>query len=201
MFITIEGIEGAGKSTHLSSIADFLQETGKSVLITREPGGTKIGEFLRELLLNPEQTIGLDTELLLMFAARAEHLTSVIRPALQAEKWVVCSRFTDATYAYQGAGRGISESRIAALEEWVQGAFRPDLTLVLDIPVETGLARVRTRGAMDRFEQEEVAFFQRVRNDYLARAKAHPHRYRVLDAQQSMETVATQIKDLIREFL
>jgi len=200
-FIAIEGIEGSGKSTNLPYIVELLQQAGKAVVVTREPGGTRIGESLRGLLLDPEQTMELDTELLLMFAARAEHLVKVIRPALRGGQWVVCSRFTDATYAYQGAGRGIPNARIATLADWVQGKFSPDLTLILDIPVAEGLARVRERGPADRFEQEKMAFFQRVRMAYLARAKAHPDHYRVIDAQGSLDTVRARIGDVIQEFI
>nr|VFK22450.1 MAG: dTMP kinase [Candidatus Kentron sp. LPFa]VFK35506.1 MAG: dTMP kinase [Candidatus Kentron sp. LPFa] len=167
-FITIEGIEGSGKSTNLSHMVEFLQKAGKTVIATREPGGTRIGEILRGLLLDPEQDMQIDTELLLMFAARAEHLAKVIRPALERGEWVVCSRFTDATYAYQGAGRGIPNTRIATLAHWVQEDFRPDLTLILDIPAEEGLARVRKRGPVDRFERERIAFFERARMAYRA---------------------------------
>nr|VFJ56751.1 MAG: thymidylate kinase [Candidatus Kentron sp. FW] len=198
-FITIEGIEGSGKSTNLPHIVEFLQNAGKTVVATREPGGTRIGEALRTLLLDPEQDMQLDTELLLMFAARAEHLAKVIRPALEAGQWVVCSRFTDATYAYQGAGRGIPNNRIATLARWVQGDLEPDLVLILDIPVEKGFERVRERGAMDRFEQEQVAFFQRVRDAYLARAEAHPERYRIIDARGSMEAVRARIAEVMQE--
>nr|VFK04634.1 MAG: dTMP kinase [Candidatus Kentron sp. H]VFK04954.1 MAG: dTMP kinase [Candidatus Kentron sp. H]VFK08461.1 MAG: dTMP kinase [Candidatus Kentron sp. H] len=197
MFITIEGMEGGGKSTSLPFIADLLRSAGKSVVITREPGGTEVGEALRGLLLNPRQTIELDTELLLIFAARAEHLAAVITPALQAGRWVVCSRSTDATYAYQGAGRGIPYARIAILEDWVQGGLRPDLTLILDIPAKEGLARVRQRGSTDRFEQEREEFFDRVRNAYLARAEAHPDRYHVIDARAPIETVRERIADVM----
>ncbi|VFM95938.1 MAG: dTMP kinase [Candidatus Kentron sp. G] len=201
MFVTIEGIEGGGKSTSLSFVADLLRSAGKPMLVTREPGGTEIGEALRELLLRPGQAIGPDAELLLMFAARAEHLATVIRPALEAGQWVVCSRFTDTTYAYQGAGRGIPNARIALLEDWVQGTLRPDLTLILDIPVEEGLARVKRRGTTDRFERERMAFFHRVREAYLARANARPHRYRVIDARAPIGTVREQIADVMRDFL
>nr|VFK48228.1 MAG: dTMP kinase [Candidatus Kentron sp. TC] len=198
-FITIEGIEGSGKSTNLSHTVEFLQKTGKTVIATREPGGTGIGEILRGLLLDPEQDMQLDTELLLMFAARAEHLAKVIRPALEKGDWVVCSRFTDATYAYQGAGRGIPHSRIATLADWVQEDFRPDLTLILDIPPEEGLTRVKKRGVLDRFERERIAFFERVRMAYLARADACPNRCRVIDARGSIDAVRLRITNTMRE--
>jgi dTMP kinase len=168
------------------------------VLVTREPGGTPLAEAIRGLLLDPAYT-GMDTlcELQLMFAARAEHLARVIRPALAAGQWVLCDRFTDATYAYQGGGRGVDVAVIARLEDLVQGGFRPDLTLLLDVPVELGLARASQRGALDRFEQEQVAFFERVRHAYLDMARRHPGRYRVIDASQPLEAV----QQLIRECL
>nr|VFK37226.1 MAG: dTMP kinase [Candidatus Kentron sp. SD]VFK41528.1 MAG: dTMP kinase [Candidatus Kentron sp. SD]VFK78509.1 MAG: dTMP kinase [Candidatus Kentron sp. SD] len=200
-FITIEGIEGSGKSTNLPYLVELLQKAGKVVTMTREPGGTRIGESLRELLLDPEQDMQLDTELLLVFAARAEHLAKVVRPALGKGQWVVCDRFTDATYAYQGAGRGIPIPRIAALAHWVQGNLRPDLTLILDLPVEEGLARVRKRGAPDRFEQEKLAFFERARAAYLARAGARPGRYRVIDARDPPGVVRLRIAEAIQEFI
>jgi dTMP kinase len=197
-FITVEGIEGVGKSTNMAYIHRQLQAAGKDVLVTREPGGTPLAEAIRGLLLDPAYT-GMDTlcELQLMFAARAEHLARVIRPALAAGQWVLCDRFTDATYAYQGGGRGVDVAVIARLEDLVQGGFRPDLTLLLDVPVELGLARASQRGALDRFEQEQVAFFERVRHAYLDMARRHPGRYRVIDASQPLEAV----QQLIRECL
>ena len=163
-FITVEGSEGVGKSSNLDFIESLLREAGKDVVRTREPGGTELGETLRGILLDARQkAICDDAELLLMFAARAQHLAEVIRPALAAGKWVLCDRFTDATYAYQGGGRGIPFDRIAVLEQWVQGDLRPDLTLLLDMPVEAGLARAGARSEPDRFEQEQTTFFERVR--------------------------------------
>jgi len=188
-FITLEGIEGAGKSTALAHVAGLLEAAGREVVATREPGGTPLGEALRALLLDHRNGMAHDTELLLMFAARAEHLAQVIRPALAAGRWVVCDRFTDSTYAYQGGGRGVPEARIAALEGWVQGPLRPDLTLLLDVPPETGLARARGGGVGDRFEREDVAFFERVRAAYLRRAEAEPGRFRVIDAARPLEAV------------
>lgn len=198
MFITVEGIEGVGKSTNMEFIHRQLQAAGRDVLVTREPGGTPLAEAIRALLLDPHYT-GMDTlcELQLVFAARAEHLAKVIRPALDAGQWVLCDRFTDATYAYQGGGRGVDTAIIARLEDLVQGGFRPDLTLLLDVPVATGLARASQRGALDRFEQEQAAFFERVRQSYLELARHHPGRYRVIDASQPLEAV----QQLIRECL
>ncbi|HUT41669.1 MAG TPA: dTMP kinase [Gammaproteobacteria bacterium] len=197
-FITVEGIEGVGKSTNMEYIHRQLQAAGKDVLVTREPGGTPLAEAIRGLLLDRAYT-GMDTlcELQLMFAARAEHLAKVIRPALAAGRWVLCDRFTDATYAYQGGGRGVDAAVIARLEDLVQGGFRPDLTLLLDVTVETGLARASLRGTLDRFEQEQVEFFERVRQAYLDMARKHPGRYRIVDAGQPLEAV----QQLIRECL
>ena len=192
-FITLEGIEGAGKTTQREAVADCLRAAGLDVLTTREPGGSAIAERIRALLLDPDNT-GMhgDTELLLMFAARAEHLQQRILPALDVGTWVVCDRFTDATYAYQGGGRGVPVERIAMLEELVQGARRPDLTLLFDLPAETGLARARARGpaAPDRFEAEAVHFFERVRDAYLARAAAEPERFVQIDAARAPAEVA-----------
>ncbi len=191
MFITVEGAEGGGKSTQLAAIADVLKSHDIPCLQTREPGGTALGERLREWLLHEDMHS--DTELLLMFAARAEHLQRVILPALQAGQWVLCDRFTDASYAYQGGGRGIATEKIAALETWVQGDLRPDLCFILDVPIELGLQRARGRGALDRFEREQQSFFQRVRQTYLDRAAASPAHYRVIDASPSAEVVTQAI--------
>jgi len=193
-FITVEGIEGVGKTTNIGFIHQQLKAAGRDVVLTREPGGTPLGEAVRGLLLDPEYT-GMDStcELQLMFAARAEHLAKLVWPALQKGQWVLCDRFTDATYAYQGGGRGIDTHIIARLEELVQGDFRPDLTLLLDVPVETGLARAGKRGALDRFEQEKVEFFERVRAAYLEMAKRSPERYRVIDASQPLVAVQQQL--------
>jgi dTMP kinase len=193
-FITVEGIEGVGKTTNIEFIQQQLQAAGRDVVLTREPGGTPLGEAVRGLLLDPEFT-GMDStcELQLMFAARAEHLAKIVWPALEKGQWVLCDRFTDATYAYQGGGRGIDAGVIARLEDLVQGDFRPDLTLLLDVPVEVGLARAGKRGAMDRFEQEKVEFFEKVRKCYLDMAKASPGRYRVVDASLPLEDVQYQI--------
>jgi len=199
-FITIEGGEGAGKSTVLAFVRDWLTGTGRETVVTREPGGTALGERVRDILLHAhELQIDADTEALLMFAARTEHLARVIRPALDSGKTVLCDRFTDATYAYQGGGRGLSEDRIAQLEIWAQGALRPALTLLLDVPVETGLARARRRGAPDRFEREQREFFERVRAAYLARAQREPQRMRVIDASRTPADVQQQIARVLTE--
>ncbi len=201
-FITVEGGEGAGKSSNLSFIQGVLQAVGKTVLFTREPGGTLLGEDIRELLLGHKHTgMADDTELLLMFAARAEHIHQKILPALSEGVWVLCDRFTDASYAYQGAGRGLGRERIAALEAFVQGDLRPDLTLLLDLPVEIGLARAGARSAPDRFEREQERFFEAVRQGYLEIAAREPERVRVIDASQSLEDVQSQIERVMADFL
>ena len=197
-FITVEGIEGVGKTTNIEFIQQQLQAAGRDVVLTREPGGTPLGEAVRGLLLDPEFT-GMDStcELQLMFAARAEHLARLVWPALEAGRWVLCDRFTDATYAYQGGGRGIDTGVIARLEELVQGDFRPHLTLLLDVPVEVGLARAGKRGALDRFEQEKVEFFERVRAAYLEMAHQYEDRYRIIDAGLPLEQVQQQLSDVL----
>jgi len=197
-FITIEGIEGVGKTTNIDFIHKQLVAAGRDVVLTREPGGTPLAEAVRGLLLDPEYT-GMDPvcELQLMFAARAEHLAKVVWPALEQGRWVLCDRFTDATYAYQGGGRGIDTGIIARLEDLVQGDFRPDLTLLLDVSVEVGLARAGKRGALDRFEQEKVEFFERVRSAYLEMAQRYPERYRVIDAGQPLELVQQHLAALL----
>lgn len=201
-FITLEGSEGSGKSTNLNYIHKRLQQSGIEVVLTREPGGTPLSESIRELLLDHrQQAMASDTELLLMFAARAQHLNELIIPALEAGKWVLCDRFTDATYAYQGAGRGISDDRIALLEQWVQGELRPDLTLFLDLPVAQGLARASERAELDRFEREEIDFFERVRQGYLNQARSHPQRYRVVDASPTLPEVQAQLDRIIDDYL
>ncbi|MFJ4397714.1 dTMP kinase [Pseudomonas sp. NPDC089396] len=198
LFITLEGPEGAGKSTNRDYLAARLREHGLDVVLTREPGGTPLAEKVRELLLAPsDEVMAADTELLLVFAARAQHLAEVIRPALAKGAVVLCDRFTDATYAYQGGGRGLSVARIAALEQFVQGDLRPDLTLVFDLPVEVGLARAAARGRLDRFEQEGQAFFEAVRQAYLQRAQGEPQRYNLLDAAQPLDAVQRAIDALL----
>ena len=201
-FITLEGGEGAGKSTNIPFIQQYLQECGIDVVLTREPGGTALSEEIRAILLDHKQdNMSSDTELLLMFAARAQHLAEVIRPALAAGRWVICDRFTDATYAYQGGGRGIDAARIAVLEQWVQGELRPDMTLIFDLPVQTGLQRAGVRSSPDRFEQENIAFFERVRATYLQRAAQQPARYAVLDAGASLAEVQQQITAILARLL
>jgi dTMP kinase len=202
LFITLEGPEGAGKSTNREYLAERLRERGVDVLLTREPGGTPLAERIRELLLDPSgEPMAADTELLLVFAARAQHLQQVIRPALAKGCVVLCDRFTDATYAYQGGGRGLSIERIAQLEQFVQGELRPDLTLIFDLPVEVGLARAAARGRLDRFEQEGRGFFEAVRQAYLQRAAQAPQRYRVLDAGQTLAQVQDDIDALLPSLL
>jgi len=202
LFITLEGPEGAGKSTNREYLAAKLRAEGIEVLLTREPGGTPLAERIRELLLAPsDESMHADTELLLVFAARAQHLAQVIRPALARGEIVLCDRFTDATYAYQGGGRGVSHERIAALENFVQGDLRPDLTLIFDLPVEVGLARATARGRLDRFEQEGRTFFDAVRSTYLKRASAEPDRYRLVDAALSLPQVQQSLDALIPEML
>ncbi|MCW8900428.1 MAG: dTMP kinase [Gammaproteobacteria bacterium] len=201
-FITIEGTEGVGKSTNMAFIEKWLINAGKELIITREPGGTELGEKLRAVLLDAkEQSMSDDTELLLMFAARAQHIHEVIQPALDAGKWVLCDRFTDATYAYQGGGRGIELSRIAQLEQWVQGDLRPNMTLILDLPVDVGLMRAGKRSTPDRFELEKHDFFNKVRDTYLARAAEYPNRYRVIDASPSISEVQQSIQRVLEKMV
>lgn len=201
-FITFEGTEGVGKSTQLATARTALEAAGKDVLVTREPGGTPMAEAIRGLLLAPrEETVNDLTELLLMFAARAQHLHSLILPALERGTWVLCDRFTDATYAYQGGGRGVPREQVAVLEQLVQGEVRPDHVILLDAPVEVGMARARSRGAPDRFELEKAAFFQRVRDCYLERAEAWPDRYHLVDAAQPLDQVSAQVSELIDRLL
>ncbi|MGB5568109.1 MAG: dTMP kinase [Sedimenticolaceae bacterium] len=201
-FVTVEGIEGAGKTTCLDLIEQRIRRHGHRLLVTREPGGTPLGEDLRKLLLgHRHEGMADDTELLLMFAARAEHLSARIEPALAAGSWVLCDRFTDATYAYQGYGRGVDLGRIATLESWVQGDRRPDLTLIMDLPVELGLERAGRRSTPDRFESQALEFFQRVREGYLALAAAAPERFRVIDAARSFSEVSRQVAGVLDDFL
>lgn len=202
MFITLEGSEGAGKSTSLGFLQELLGQAGLATVTTREPGGTDIGERIRTILLQTQdQGMCTDAELLLMFAARAEHIAKLIRPALAAGKWVLCDRFTDASYAYQGGGRGIPDARIAVLETWVQGNLRPDLTLLFDIPTEQGLSRAAKRSAPDRFEREDPAFFERVRQHYLARAALSPGRTHIVNAALSLPEVQAQIRRIVQPLL
>jgi dTMP kinase len=201
-FITVEGVEGVGKSTNIGFIHRQLLAAGREVVLTREPGGTPLAEAIRGLLLDPAYS-GMDArcELQLVFAARAEHLARVIRPALAQGKWVLCDRFTDATYAYQGGGRGIDTAIIASLETLVQGTFGPDLTLLLDVPVAIGLARAGKRGNLDRFEQEQIEFFERVRLCYLDMAREHAARYRVIDAAQPLAAVQRELASVLASYL
>ena len=202
LFITLEGPEGAGKSTNREYLAECLRSEGIDVVLTREPGGTPLAERIREILLAPsEEAMDADAELLLVFAARAQHLAGVIRPALARGAVVLCDRFTDATYAYQGGGRGLSVERIAALEQFVQGDLRPDLTLVFDLPVEIGLARATARGRLDRFEREGRVFFEAVRAAYLDRSASSPERYRLVDAALPLDRVQSSLKDLMPDLL
>lgn len=196
-FITVEGIEGVGKSTNLGFVANELRRAGHAVVETREPGGTSLGERVRELLLSPETQLAPLTELLLMFAARAAHLDEVIRPALSSGKWVVCDRFTDASRAYQGGGRGLPASAINTLAELVQGELRPDLTLLLDVPLDVSAERQAGRGQRDRFEQESVDFFQRVRQAYLDLAAHDPRRIRLIDASRPLAAVQADIRQVL----
>ena len=202
LFITLEGVEGAGKSSNIPFITGLLEKTGKAVVVTREPGGTKLGESIRNLLLdpNPEIKIHPESELLLMFAARAQHFHEVILPALKSGKTVLCDRFTDASFAYQGAGRGIPIGKIAQLQAWLQGDLRPDLTLIFDIDVEAGLRRANDRSNPDRFEKEKIDFFQRVRDYYLQRAPQR-ERYKIIDASGNIASVETQLESVITAFL
>ena len=201
-FITVEGSEGVGKTSNLEFIRAYLEQQGQEVVVTREPGGTPLGEDIRGLLLGHRHDgMASDSELLLMFAARAEHIAKVIEPALAAGRWVLCDRFTDATYAYQGGGRGIDFAHIAQLEQWVQGDLRPDLTLLLDVTVAVGLARAGARSAPDRFEKEQVAFFERVRAAYLALAGMHPQRYRAVDTTRTLAEVQVDITEILGRFI
>ena len=202
LFITLEGPEGAGKSTNREYLAQRLRDHGLDVVLTREPGGTPLAERIRELLLTPaDEPMNSDTELLLVFAARAQHRAQVIRPALARGAVVLCDRFTDATYAYQGGGRGLAFQRIEQLEQFVQGEMRPDLTLIFDLPVAIGLSRAAARGRLDRFEQEGLEFFEAVRNAYLERARQKPQRYRVIDAGQPLTSVQADLDGLLPEIL
>jgi len=199
-FITIEGIEGVGKTTNVNLVADYFRDRGATVVVTREPGGTEIGERIRDLILmTPGQGLSDLGELLLMFAARAEHLAALIRPALERGETVVCDRFSDATFAYQGGGRGLDMQVIAALRDIVQGSLRPDLTLLLDAPAEVSARRIVGRDWQDRFEQERAEFFVRVRQAYLRLAHQEPGRVKVIDASQPLQQVQGQIRAVLSE--
>lgn len=200
-FITLEGTEGAGKSTNLKFIEAWLNQQGIEVVVTREPGGTEISEAVREILLDKRyDQMTAETELLLMFAARNQHLQEKIVPALEAGKWVVSDRFTDASYAYQGAARGLPYTRISELEHWVQQGFYPNMTFVFDLSIEEGMKRVKKRGeASDRFEQEQKEFFEKVRSAYLHRAKQAPQRYEIIDASHSLPIVQDQVANKLEQ--
>jgi len=201
-FITLEGGEGAGKSTVLAAVRDLLGARGIEVVVTREPGGTAAGEAIRAVLLDPAlRGLNAETELLLMFAARAQLVREVIQPALAAGRWVLSDRFTDASYAYQGGGRGQPEDRIAALEDWAAAALTPDLTLLLDLPVADGLKRANGRGSADRIEMENAEFFERVRSTYRARAQLQSARFRVIDAGRQLQAVLDDVCRAVTEFV
>lgn len=201
-FITLEGTEGVGKSTNLEFISNYLTHKNIQFIRTREPGGTPFAEELRSVLLeNRDEKVDPTAELLTVFAARAQHLNTVIKPALARGHWVLCDRFTDATFAYQGAGRGLDVDVINKLEVLVQSGLQPDLTLLLDIDVDVGLARATARAELDRFEQEEIAFFQRVRASYLSRAEQSPERFAIVDAGQALADVQTEIKSALDRFI
>lgn len=201
-FITVEGVEGCGKTTNLAFIESYLREAGIPLITTREPGGTPLAEALRELLLaERDEVVGAHTELLMVFAARAQHLSQVIVPALEGGQWVLCDRFTDATFAYQGGGRGLPLDVIAALEHLVQGGRQPDKTFFLDLDVAQGLARAQKRGALDRFEQESLQFFDSVRDAYWQRIKQSPQRFAVIDASVDLAKVQRQIQRELEQVL
>jgi dTMP kinase len=194
-FITFEGVDGAGKSTHLAWFADALRQRGYDVVVTREPGGTPLGEQLREILLN--QTMSIGTEALLMFAARLEHIEQVIKPALRAGKCVISDRFSDASFAYQGGGRGMDWEKLRQLEQWVHPDLQPDLTLFFDVPVEVARRRLSNNISLDRFEQEQDDFFERVRAGYHKRILQNPQRYVVIDAAQTLDEVQHKLEEII----
>ena len=201
-FITLEGMEGAGKSTNLEYLCSLFEQRGLPFIVTREPGGTEVAEAIRELLLKQhDEAIVPMSELLLVFAARAQHLERVIVPALQRGQWVICDRFTDATYAYQGCGRQMGPEQVERLEAWVQGELRPDLTIVLDVPVALSVERISARAELDRFEAEPTAFFERVREGYLSRANTDARRYRLVDASRTLPEVQQQLLEIIESFI
>ena len=200
-FITLEGIDGAGKSTQLAWIVELLQHAGRATVVTREPGGTPLGEQLRALLLDKSNTMHPETEALLMFAARREHLDKVILPALSQGQWVISDRFTDASFAYQGGGRGLDIDKLTILEQWTQGALQPDLTLYFDVPVEVGQQRVSQIKTLDRFEKEQADFFQRVRAAYLDRAKQFPDRIKIIDGSRSLTEVKAAVERILMGLL
>lgn len=194
-FITFEGIDGAGKSTHLSFVADLLRASKKNVVVTREPGGTSLGEALRTLLLH--EKMHLETEALLMFAARREHIAQLIEPALARGDWVISDRFTDATFAYQGGGRKLDRQKLSVLEQWVHPHLQPDLTLLFDVPLDVARARLDATRTLDKFEQEQADFFAATRAEYLRRAAEFPQRFRIIDSTQAIATIQEQLRDII----
>lgn len=201
-FIVVEGMEGCGKTTNMQFIQTYLATYQIPLVVTREPGGTPLAEEIRALLLaNRDESVSEEAELLLMFAARAQHLAQKIKPALNNRQWVLCDRFTDATYAYQGGGRQLSQHTIATLETLVQKELRPDLIIILDVPIEKGLERAAQRGNLDRFEQEKKDFFERVRDVYLKRAKEHPNCYKIVDASLAIEEVQKNIQQILTQFM
>lgn len=200
-FITVEGIDGAGKSAIIDTIVSTVTENGIEIVTTREPGGTRVGEQLRELILCREVTITVDAEILIIFAARSQHLEEIILPNLEAGRWVLCDRFTDSTYAYQGGGRKIPFERIQVIEDWLQKGFRPDLTLLLDADVETGRERVRVESVPDRFEAETKNFHKRVRKAYRLIAESDSERIKYIDAVQAIEEVCKDVRLQIKKFL
>ncbi|MFT4998125.1 MAG: dTMP kinase [Flavobacteriales bacterium] len=202
LFLTVEGGEGAGKTTNIKTICDFLSANNIDYIVTREPGGTDLAEQIRELLLAPrEESVAVKTELLLMFAARAQHLENKILPALTAGQWVVCDRFTDATFAYQGGGREMGMELISQLETIVQEDLQPDCTFLLDLPIEIGMQRASLRGDLDRFEQEKLSFFKRVRATYLMRAEQDVNRFKIIDASKDISVVARQLQSELQLLL
>ncbi len=194
-FITLEGMDGAGKSTHIPTIIEMLKARGHEVVSTREPGGTPLGERLRELLLH--EAMHAETETLLMFAARREHIANIIAPALERGAYVLSDRFTDATFAYQSGAKGVSAHKVEILEQWVQEDLQPDITLLFDVPVEVSIARLAGARSPDKFERESADFFTRIRNAYLERANKNPQRFRIIDGSKSLEEVAKSVKDIV----
>lgn len=194
-FINFEGIDGAGKSTHIQFVADLLQSHGKMVVQTREPGGTALGESLRQLLL--QDKMHLETEALLMFAARRENIAQVIQPALERGDWVICDRFSDSSFAYQGGGRHLAIEKLDALEQWVHPNLQPDLTLLFDVPIEVARLRLNATRDLDKFEREQASFFNNTRNEYLRRAAAFPQRFRIIDSTKSIAEIRAELSHLI----
>ncbi|MRW84730.1 dTMP kinase [Pseudoduganella sp. FT26W] len=194
-FITFEGIDGAGKSTHIAFVADYIKQRGAELVSSREPGGTPLGEKLREIVLH--EKMDLETEALLVFASRREHLAQVIEPALKRGAWVISDRFTDSTFAYQGGGRGMSVAKLEVLEQWVHPALQPDLTLLFDVPLEVARARLDATRDLDKFEQEKADFFAATRAEYLRRAAQFPQRFRVIDSTQSIAAIQEQIAAIL----